>query len=201
MSPAWPRPMRAPMIVGAVTLAAFLAACGTPPAPDPTAPPEASGSANIPSGAVPPPSWPVVPTAPGIPVGPPSYPGGAVTYPTPPTATTQPQATVPTTSATPTPKPAGTCTAGPSKQRVLSALKGQPGIPSDAQLDVVNGPFCAGSWQFTEVGLVGQDIDPLQVVTTGKPATPTVVAAGGDVCVDQVEKQAPPGIRVLACGF
>ena len=39
------------------------------------------------------------------------------------------------------------------------------------------------------------------VVATGKDATLTLVAAGSDVCSDQVQTAAPPGIRVLACGF
>ena len=33
------------------------------------------------------------------------------------------------------------------------------------------------------------------------PCGLTLIAAGSEVCVDQVQTTAPPGIRVLACGF
>jgi len=39
------------------------------------------------------------------------------------------------------------------------------------------------------------------VVATGKDTTLTLIAAGSEVCIDQVQTTAPPGIRVLACGF
>jgi hypothetical protein len=38
-------------------------------------------------------------------------------------------------------------------------------------------------------------------VSTGRGSTLALVAAGSDVCVNRVETEAPPGIRVLACGF
>jgi hypothetical protein len=66
-------------------------------------------------------------------------------------------------------------------------VKGKPGIP-DSELAVHAGPYCSGSWQFTELELAG------------KPAALTVVEAGADVCSDRVQHDAPPGIRVRACG-
>ncbi len=39
------------------------------------------------------------------------------------------------------------------------------------------------------------------VLATGKGTTLTFVAAGSDVCSNRVQTSAPPGIRVLACGF
>ena len=46
-----------------------------------------------------------------------------------------------------------------------------------------------------------QKYDPLLVVTRGKPAALILVEAGADVCSDTVQAQAPPGIRVRACGL
>jgi hypothetical protein len=184
-----PRPL---LSLLAVT-AAVLAACGSPPRPLPTAPPPARVSA-FPSAQ---------PSLPGLPttvVTPPPIAGPPPTYPTlPPAATTRPPATTPPTTG---PKPAARCTSGPTGAQVLAAVAGRPGIP-DTQLDVHAGPYCSGSWQFTELELSGKtadQVDPLLVVTTGKPAALTVVEAGADVCSDQVQ-QAPAGIRVRACGF
>jgi hypothetical protein len=39
------------------------------------------------------------------------------------------------------------------------------------------------------------------VVATGAGTTLALVAAGSDVCIERVQTTAPPGIRVLACGF
>jgi hypothetical protein len=67
---------------------------------------------------------------------------------------------------------------------VLAVVKGRPGIPDD-NLDVTEGPYCAGSWQFTILGIAGQDedsVEPLLVVTSGRPSSLTVVEAGTDVC-------------------
>jgi hypothetical protein len=172
---------------------ALVAGCGAPPEPLPTSPPEPVGSAGLPSGGLGP-SGPlpspgatypgVVPTTPGLPLP---------TIPVVPT----------TTSPSPTPPPpAPVCTSGPSKQQVLDVVKGKPGIPEDA-LEVRLGPYCASTWQFAILGIVGQDedsVDPLLVITTGRPSSLKLLEAGADVCTDKVEDDAPPGIRVRACG-
>jgi hypothetical protein len=185
------------LAVAALAGCGVLAGCGSPPQPLPTAPPQArvqpSGSAIPSFGA---------PLTPGLPTG--GLPGGLPTQPvlpppTYPTVTTTP----PTTPASPTPTPAAKCTSGPSGAQVLALVKGKPGIP-DEQLAIHAGPYCSGSWQFTELEIAGKspdEVDPLLVVTTGKPATLALVEAGADVCSDRVQADAPPGIRVRACGF
>lgn len=120
------------------------------------------------------------------------------TYPTLPPPAPRPA----TTPATTGPKPAAKCTSGPTGAQVLAVVRGKPGIP-DSELDVHAGPYCSGSWQFTELELAGKtedQVEPLLVVTTGKPAALTLVEAGADVCSDRVQRDAPPGIRVRACG-
>jgi len=126
----------------------------------------------------------------GYPTLPPTLPPAVVV----PTITTRP--------ATPPPTPAKRCTSGPTAAQVLTVIKGRPGMP-DQELKVVEGPYCSGSWQFTIVGIAGasdEAEESLLVVTTGRPAALKVVEAGTDVCTDRVEDDAPPGIRVRACG-
>jgi hypothetical protein len=167
---------------------ALLAGCGSPPQPLPTAPPEPVGSGPLPSASAGPPSpiggyptlQPTIPTIPGV-----------------PTFTTRP---VPTT--TPPPSPAPRCTGGPTRPQVLAVIKGRAGMPEE-ELAVTQGPYCSGSWQFTIVGIAGSSddlVEPLLVVTTGRPSALRVVEAGTDVCTDRVSDDAPPGIRVRACG-
>jgi hypothetical protein len=182
--------------------AAVLAGCGSPPEPLPTAPPETHG--GVPS------SGPAIPsfgaTAPGVPTD--GLPAGGLltpvapvpTYP-PPTAT--PTTPTPTTPPSPTPSPAAKCTSGPSGAQVIAVIKGKPGIPNE-QLEVHAGPYCSGSWHFTELEIAGKNadqVDPLLVVTTGQPTALALVEAGADVCSLRVKQDAPPGIRVRACGF
>jgi len=176
-----------------------LAGCGEPPQPLPTAPPEAHGvvpsDSAVPSFAAP--TMPGLPTGGLPPGGLPTYPAGGL--PTYPAVTTTP----PTTPPSPTPSPAAKCSSGPSGAQVLAVVKGKAGIP-DAQLEVHAGPYCSGSWQFTELEIVGKgddEVDPLLVVTTGKPEALSLVEAGADVCSDRVQNEAPKGIRVRACGF
>ena len=171
--------------------AGLLSGCGAPPQPLATAPPPAPGSASAvaPSGSLP----PVVSLPPTLAPQPPQTVAPLPTLPT----------TVPTTSPTPTVKPAAKCTSsGPSGAQILALVKGQPGIP-DAELALHAGPYCSGSWQFTELELAGKspdDVEPLLVVSTGKPASLTLIEAGTDVCSTQVQNDAPAGIRVRACG-
>jgi hypothetical protein len=169
----------------------LLAGCGEPPQPLPTAPPPAfSDPSSVPSGSAYPGGFP---SAPGYPT---ATAGGYPTYPTYPTSS--PSSTV---SATPTGPPAAPkCTKGPTAAQILAVVKGKPGIPANAQLVVKSGPYCAGSWQFSTVGESASDVDPLQVVTSGKPTALKLVEAGADVCSDHVHNTAPTGIRVWACG-
>jgi hypothetical protein len=182
---------------------ALLAACGSPPQPRPTAPPEAPTSSGLfPSSSAGP--------VPGRYVPGQSVPGGLPTtgYPTFPAPAlpnaTLPVTTLPTTVPTsPPPSPAGRCTSGPTKLQVLAVVKDRPGIPANQDLQVTEGPYCAKTWQFAIVGIVGQDaeeVEPLLVVTSGTPSALTLIEAGTDVCTDRVQDDAPPGIRVRACG-
>jgi hypothetical protein len=192
-----------------VLLVAVLAGCGAPPEPPPTAPPAPRESTSLGPSGVPLPPGGLPPG--GLPSGglPSGYPAGALppggvptvaapTYPTP--AATRP---IPSPSPTrSTPPPAPVCRSGPSKQQVLGVIKGRPGIPT-RPLEVRFGPYCAGSWQLSIIGIVGETADEeeqLLVVTSGRPAALTLVEAGTDVCTDRVEDDAPAGIRVRACG-
>lgn len=198
------------MLVLTVAAAALLSACGEPPRALPTSPPYVSPSA-APISLGPSLDLPL-PTAltPGLPTGTVPYPTGPAyptpAYPTYPTPTfTVPTTTPPTTTtpATPTPSHAARCAAQPTRPQILALITGRPGIP-DKPLRVLEGPFCSGSWSFATVEVTGTDadeLDPLMVVATGAGTTLALVAAGSDVCIDRVQTSAPPGIRVLACGF
>jgi hypothetical protein len=196
-----PRTRQIPLgavIVGALTL---LSACGTPPQPPLKSPPLASPSAAplslSPSGlpALPTTTVPPLATTPTF--------GAYPTYPTytavVPTYTTTPATTV---SPTPTPSHAAPCTGPPTGAQILALIKDQKGVPK-VTLQVASGPYCSGDWSFTTVEATGANedqFDPLMVVATGKDATLKLIAAGSDVCLNQVVTTAPPGIRVLACG-
>jgi hypothetical protein len=190
--------------VGALVLGglALLSACGEPPAPRLTSPPRATPSA-VPI-SIDPTLLPTLPgqTLPTQAVYPPggAYPTGAYpTYPAYPTMTTTPATTV---SPTPTPSHAPKCTGSPTGAEILQLIKGQPGVPN-RPLQVHGGPYCAGVWSFTTVEVKGEtedQLEPLMVLATGKTTTLTLVGAGSDVCVSRVVNEAPPGIRVLACG-
>jgi hypothetical protein len=183
-------------VVGALAL---LAACGSPPEPLPTGPPEVygtgpapSGAGGYPSGGAPsmPPPTAGLPTA-GYPTyAPPTYP----TYPAPATSPPRPTG----------PPPAPRCTSsGPTAAQVLAVVKAGGSFPAGTKPEVKQGPYCSGTWQFTVIGEVGKtldQVDPLFAVTTGKPSSLKVQEAGADVCSDHVLSAAPPGIRVLACG-
>jgi hypothetical protein len=130
------------------------------------------------------------------------------TYPTyvPPTttATTLPTTGAPlTVSPTPTPSHAAKCTGEPTKKQILTLIDDDPGVP-DAKLKVVEGPFCSGTWSFTTVALADTSktqVEPLQVVATGKGSSLALVSLGTDVCTARVQSESPAGIRILACGF
>jgi len=190
------RPIPLGVLIGA--LLTLLSACGTPPPPPQKSPPLAG-----PSGA----PLSLGPSVPGIaptlaPTVAPTV-GAYPTYPTyaAPTYTTTTPAT--TVSPTPTPSHAARCTGSPTGAQILTLIKGKPGIPNKT-LKVDAGPYCSGTWSFTTVEVTGEtedQLEPLMVAATGKDATLALVAAGSDVCTDQVQNDAPAGIRVLACGF
>ncbi|NMO54468.1 hypothetical protein HH310_25195 [Actinoplanes sp. TBRC 11911] len=176
----------------------LLAACGVPPQPLPTSPAfTAPSTAPVASG----PAYPAatlptaVPTFTGFPTTIPPY-----AYPTTTVAPTTPPTTK---SPTPTPSHAAKCATAPTGAQILTLIKGKPGIPTEP-LRVFDGPFCSGTWSFTRVEVTGEnadETDPLLVISTGSGSALTLVTAGSDVCIDRVQTEAPPGIRVLACGF
>ena len=191
-------------VLTACVLTALGGCGGAPPQPLPTAPPRPG---SLPSGPLQPGS---VPTLPGLPTGAlPTYPGPTYPGPTYPGPTyTVPPRTLPTSRTpttrptTPPPPPAPKCRSGPTAAQVLAVVNGKPGVPTGEELKVTTGPFCAGTWQFSTVVLKSKpNSEPLLVVTKGKPAELTLIEAGADVCSERVQNQAPPGIRVLACGF
>jgi hypothetical protein len=192
----------AALAVAGLLVAGLLAGCGAPPQPLPTSPPRVNGSGN-PSGTAYPggivPTGLPTPTLGGLPTTVPGLPAGGYTPPVVPT--TKPS---PTPSPTPTVPPAPVCRNGPTAAQVLTVLAGAPGVPVGAELTVTAGPFCAGTWQFATVERkpdgANDKFEPLLVVTRGKPSALTLVEAGSDVCSDVVQKDAPPGIRVRACG-
>jgi hypothetical protein len=181
-------------VAGAVLLAA---GCGAPPEPLPTGPPPTFGEPGTapPGSGYPSAGVPTYSPPGGLPTG-----AGYPTYPLPTYPAAPTFAPPPTTHG---PDPAPKCTKGPTAAQVLALIKDKPGIPPNQNYEVKEGPFCAGTWQFTAIGVVGKtldEVDPLLVVTSGKPASLTLVEAGADVCSDRVESGAPPGIRVRACG-
>jgi len=174
-------------LLPAVGAAVLLAGCGAPPEPLPTGPPRFSDPSALPSGS-------------GYPsAGAPSYPL-PTGFPATPAYPTYPTATTPTTPTTTGPPPAPKCANGPTKAQVLALVKGNPGIPPNTQLAVQSGPYCSGRWQYTTLAKPGVDLDPLAVVTYGRPSALRLVELGQDVCSDKVQADAPVGIRVWACG-
>jgi hypothetical protein len=202
------------LLAGGVPL--LLAACGEPPQPLPTSPPFSELPSGLPSGTAPSGGLPAagLPTATGAPLptgllptpGYPGYPanGGYGGYPPPPVATTT-TTPVTTNSPTPTPSHAPKCvgTTQPTAAQILALIKGKPGIPKET-LKVFDGPYCSADWSFALVGVAStaqSKQDPLFVVGVGSGSGLALVTAGSDVCNDPVQKDAPAGIRVMACGF
>jgi hypothetical protein len=177
---------------------ALLGACGEPPQALPSSPPYVTPSP--------------APISLGPSIGFPLPTGMTTTQPQPTTTTTYPAFPTPTTvtttppetvQATPTPSHAAKCPAEPTGAQILALIKGRKGIPNKP-MRVFEGPFCSGIWSFTTAEVTGagaDDLEPLMVVATGTGDSLAHVASGSDVCIDRVQTSAPPGIRVLACGF
>ncbi len=168
----------------AALLCACVASCGTPPElrrPTATAPPPATA---------PPSSAPADPVE--VPPAVPAYPTLQTLAAPPPVVTTGPP---------PPPAKAPRCTGGPSPDQVAAAAGRSAAVPPGTQLTVTQGPFCAGEWQFTVLGINRQPAPgPLAVVTRGRHEALSVVEIGTDVCSPGVAADAPPGIRAHACG-
>ena len=180
---------------------ALTSACGAPPQAPPSSPPYTASSASAPAGALPSATTPAPQTAYTSAAAYTTYP--ATTYPTNPARTVTTADPPGTISPTPTPSHAPRCVGSPTGTQILALIEGKPGIPPEP-LAVHEGPYCAGDWSFTTVEVVGQtedELEPLMVVTTGRDSTLALVAAGSEVCTNLVQTAAPPGIRVLACGF
>jgi hypothetical protein len=173
------------VLIGLAVLGALTASCGKPPelrnpgSPQPTVS-AGSGSAE--------PAPPVAHPAPSLPV-----------Y-TPPTVAPR-TTTGPAPSRTTAVPPAPRCGSSPTATQILTVVAGSTVLPPGAPLRVLDGPYCAGGWQYTVVA-AGTEANPekLVAVTRGPATTLTVVELGSDVCSESVDQDAPAGIRVLACG-
>jgi hypothetical protein len=141
------------------------------------------------AGCGPPPDPPELPAPPA---SPPAIPSGAV----PPT----PGGVVPGGPASQSPgfgeQIAVACGGEPGDDEILAVLRDEDLLGSGTEANVVDGPVCSGSWQYTVVSV--PERDPLQVVTRGEPGDLELVTAGTDVCIPEVRIQAPPGIRGAA---
>lgn len=158
-----------PAVATLLLSALVLAGCGTPP-----------GLAESPA---PPRSGP--PTA--TPTGPTGPTGG--TTPVFPTAGPLPSGGFATDVAV-------ACAGDPDAAAVIAVLRDEGVVPGSADVSVADGPLCAGDWQYTVFTMPG--VDPLQVVTRRDAGGLQLVTAGSDVCIVDVEVQAPPGIRAVA---
>jgi hypothetical protein len=88
------------------------------------------------------------------------------------------------------------CAGRPGADRVVALLRGRQIIGGTATVTAELGPLCAGTWQYTVLGVPGREA--LQVVTKGPPTGLVLVTAGTDVCTNEVRVQAPPGIVTAA---
>jgi hypothetical protein len=85
------------------------------------------------------------------------------------------------------------CGGRPSASQVIAAVRRDRNLlPQGVTPQVLTGPLCAGSWQYTIMSI--PEHDPLQVVTRGSASSLTVVIAGTYVCTPEVTGAAPRGI-------
>ena len=133
--------------------------------------------------------------APASPTGLPS--AADTTVPDEVTEESYPTLEPPVPTSVPTAPPANTvavaCGGRPSASQVIAAVRRDRNlIPPGVTPQVLTGPLCAGSWQYTIMTV--PDHDPLQVVTRGAASSLTVVTAGTYVCTPEVTGAAPSGI-------
>jgi hypothetical protein len=88
------------------------------------------------------------------------------------------------------------CADEPGDGELLALLRDEDLLGADTDANVVDGPLCAGAWQYAVVSVPNRD--PLRVVTRGEPDDLELVTAGTDVCIPEVRIQAPIGIRNAA---
>lgn len=88
------------------------------------------------------------------------------------------------------------CVNRPGPEAMLALLRAEGILGPQAQAQVVDGPYCSGTWQYAMVSVPGRD--PLLMVSRGPEDDLELVAAGTDVCTVEVRIQAPPGIRSAA---
>lgn len=127
----------------------------------------------------------------------PPPPSSPTTDPTPPATAGPPGLPPPPTVGPGFPEEiAMACAGRPSGEELVALLRAEGLLPSGAEAEVVDGPYCSGSWQYVVVGV--PDRDPLHLVTEGEPGDLTLVTAGTDVCTVEVRLRAPTGIRGAA---
>jgi hypothetical protein len=91
------------------------------------------------------------------------------------------------------------CAGRPGVDGVVALLRAKGVITGSPAVTPQVGPLCAGTWQYTVLGVAGRE--SLQVVTEGPPEALHLVAAGTDVCSGAVRTLAPTGIISVAhCG-
>src|SRR5581483_6577289 len=101
-----------------------------------------------------------------------------------PEASTSPAGSTPPVRLTPRPTPSATpvawpettavdCAGRPGKDQVVTALRRSTNIEPG---DVITGPLCSGTWQFTVFAVPGRDA--VEVLTKTTPTGLELVAAG-----------------------
>ncbi|QSB14956.1 hypothetical protein JQS43_00735 [Natronosporangium hydrolyticum] len=88
------------------------------------------------------------------------------------------------------------CDGRPGPAALIELLQAEGLLAASDDAEVVEGPFCSGTWQYAVIAV--PDRDPLQVVTQGEPDALELVTAGTDVCTVEVRIQAPAGIAGAA---
>ncbi len=127
----------------------------------------------------------------------PSPPPATVEEPPAPPPLNLPSIAPPSTAAAGFPEDSAvTCAGQPGADRVVALLRSRQIVGGTATVTAQLGPLCAGTWQYTVLGVPGREA--LQVVTKGPPTGLVLVTAGTDVCTNEVRIQAPPGIVAAA---
>lgn len=85
------------------------------------------------------------------------------------------------------------CAGRPGPEAMLALLRSAGILDQGSAAEVIDGPYCSGTWQYAVVTV--PDRDPLLMVSRGPVDDLELVTAGTDVCTVEVRIQAPPGIR------